>query len=112
MLHALGIDQGPVFVVMAAAIGVLIDSLASIVPLGIGAKEGGQAGLFELLGAGAMAGLSLSLVSRIRILVIAALGLLVMFSVQTIDNLLLRLSRKRVLERNRHRVKASDGVEE
>ena len=106
VLHALDLDPGLVFVVIVAAMGTVIDSLASIVPLGIGAKEGGHAGLYELMGMGAMAGLSASLVSRIRVLAVAALGLLVMLAVQTFDNINLRRSRSRVVERNRHRRKA------
>ena len=107
VLHALGLNPGLVFVVIVSAMGTVIDNIASIVPLGVGAKEGGYAGLYELLGAGAMAGLSASLVSRIRVLAIAALGLLIMLGVQTIDNIMLRRSRRRVVERSRQRVSPS-----
>ncbi len=106
VLHALDLNPGLVFVVIVAAMGTVIDSLASIVPLGIGAKEGGHAGLYELMGMGAMAGLSASLVSRIRLLAIAAIGLVVMLAMQAFDNIMLSRSRRRLLERNRHRRKA------
>jgi uncharacterized protein (TIRG00374 family) len=106
VLHALDLDPGLVFVVIVAAMGTVIDSLASIIPLGIGAKEGGHAGLYELMGMGAMAGLSASLVSRIRVLAIAAIGLVIMLAVGAIDNIMLSRSRRRLLERNSHRRKA------
>lgn len=106
VLYALNLRPGLVSVVIIAAMGTVIDSIASVVPLGIGAKEGGHAGLYELMGIGAMAGLSASLVSRIRVLAIAACGLLILLAVQAFDNIMLARSRRRLLERNRHRRKA------
>jgi uncharacterized protein (TIRG00374 family) len=106
VLYALNLRPGFVSVVIIAAMGTVIDSIASVVPLGIGAKEGGHAGLYELMGIGAMAGLSASLVSRIRVLAIAASGLLILLAVQAFDNIMLARSRRRLLERNRHRRKA------
>jgi uncharacterized protein (TIRG00374 family) len=100
VLHALGVDEGFVFIVVAASAGTVIDKLASIVPLGVGAKEGGEAGLYQLLGAGAMVGLALSLINRIRVMLIAAIGLLVMLLVQFIDDAALRRARRRIVERS------------
>ena len=111
VLYALDLEPGLVFVVIVAAMGTIIDSLASIVPLGIGAKEGGHAGLYQLMGMGAMAGLSASLVSRIRVLVIAALGLILMLTMQAYDNIMASRSRKRLLERNHHLLPPPDNHE-
>lgn len=105
VLHALDLEPSLVFVITVAAMGTIIDAVASFVPLGIGAKEGGHAGLYKVLGMGAVAGLSASLVSRIRTLAIAALGLALMLLVQAYDNIMLARSRNRVLERNQHRRK-------
>jgi uncharacterized protein (TIRG00374 family) len=99
ILTALGYSQGFVITVIAAAAGMIISTVAAIIPLGIGASEGGQAGLFELLGPGAIVGLSVSLIRRLRTVAIAGLGLTVMLAVQLLDGFLYRRSRDRVIER-------------
>lgn len=100
ILHALGYSQGFALTVTAAAAGMIINTVATIVPLGIGADEGGQAGLFALLGVGAVVGLAISLIRRVRTIAIAAVGLLVMFGVQLADQAHYRRSRNRLLERS------------
>ena len=99
ILFALGYPQGFALTVVAAAAGMIIGTLSAIVPLGIGAEEGGQAGLFALLGPGAVVGLSVSLIRRVRTVVVAGIGLTVMLGVQLVDHVLARRSRARVIER-------------
>ncbi len=99
ILFALGYSQGFVFVVMAAAAGMLIGTLAAIIPLGIGADEGGQAALFKLLGLGSIVGLSVSLIRRLRTVVIACLGFAVMLGLQVFDQASYRRSSSELRER-------------
>lgn len=101
ILTALGFRQGFAVTVIAAAAGMIITTVAAIVPLGIGADEGGQAGLFQLLGPGALVGLSISLVRRLRTVAIAGIGLTVMLLVQLADQLAYRRARDRVRSRAR-----------
>ncbi len=101
IMVALGHTAGLVFTVVAAAAGVVIGRLASIIPLGVGASEGGQAGLFHLLGAGAELGLAVSLVRRIRTVIMAAIGLLVMLLVQLIDQIRFSRAKSHLVDRTR-----------
>ncbi len=106
IMVALGHVEGLAFTVVAAAAGVVIGRLASVVPLGVGTSEGGQAGLFHLLGAGAELGLAMSLVRRIRTVMMAGLGLLVMLLVQLIDQLRFSRARTQLIDRTH----GSDGA--
>jgi len=105
ILYALGYSQGFVFVVMAAAAGMIIGTLAAVIPLGIGADEGGQAALFKLLGLGSLVGLAVSLTRRLRTVVIATLGLLVMFGLQLFDRQRYRRASAHIRDRARERDK-------
>lgn len=100
IMLALDEARGLVFTLIAAAAGMLVGSLASLVPLGAGVAEGGQAGLFAALGAGASVGLAIALVRRVRSLAMAALGLTVMLAVQLYDQLTLARSKAAVRERS------------
>jgi uncharacterized protein (TIRG00374 family) len=99
ILLALDANHSLAFVVIAAALGMIVGTLAAIVPMGVGTAEGGQAGLFQVLGAGAALGLAVGLVRRLRTLVIAALGFLVMISVQAIDQWQYSRGKARIIER-------------
>lgn len=99
IMLALGADQSFTFVVVAAAMAMIVGTIAAIVPMGVGTSESGLAGLFELLGAGAALGLAVGLVRRLRTLVIAGLGFGVMVGLQAIDQLLYSRARARILAR-------------
>lgn len=101
ILSAIGHPHGFAFTMIAAAAGMIIRSVAAVIPLGLGADEGGQAGLFELMGAGALVGLTVSLVRRFRTVVMAAVGLLVMLGVQLADRTRYRRARAAAFARQR-----------
>lgn len=99
ILLALDADQGFIFVVVAAALAMIVGTVAAIIPMGVGASESGLAGLFQLLGAGAALGLAVGLVRRLRTLVIAGLGFAVMLAVEGLDQLSYSRARARILAR-------------
>lgn len=68
---------GPVVVAMLT-VGILITWLSNVVPLGLGLADGGNYALYGLLGASPAAGLAFAMVNRLRIVVLAAMGLMVM----------------------------------
>ena len=98
-MYALGSPGGFAFVSIASAGGVIVGSVAAIVPMGVGANEGGLAGMFKLLGESAGLGLAVSLVRRLRTIAIAVVGILVMLGVQLGDHLVYRASKRRIQER-------------
>jgi uncharacterized membrane protein YbhN (UPF0104 family) len=58
--------------------GVLIAWISTIVPMGLGIAEGGNAALFTLIGAPAALGLALALARRVNQVVFAAIGFFVL----------------------------------
>jgi uncharacterized protein (TIRG00374 family) len=58
--------------------GVLISWISTIVPMGLGIAEGGNAALFTLIGAPAALGLALALARRVNQVVFASVGFIVL----------------------------------
>jgi uncharacterized membrane protein YbhN (UPF0104 family) len=58
--------------------GLLIAWISTIVPMGLGLSEGGNAALFTLIGAPASLGLALALARRVNQVVFAAIGFIVL----------------------------------
>ncbi|HEY5947266.1 MAG TPA: lysylphosphatidylglycerol synthase transmembrane domain-containing protein [Kofleriaceae bacterium] len=58
--------------------GVLIGWISTIIPMGLGISEGGNAALFTLIGAPAALGLALALARRVNQVVFAAVGFVVL----------------------------------
>jgi uncharacterized protein (TIRG00374 family) len=58
--------------------GVLIGWISTIIPMGLGISEGGNAALFTLIGAPAALGLALALARRVNQVVFAAIGFFVL----------------------------------
>jgi uncharacterized membrane protein YbhN (UPF0104 family) len=58
--------------------GVLISWISTIIPMGLGISEGGNAALFTLIGAPAALGLALALARRVNQVVFAAIGFFVL----------------------------------
>jgi uncharacterized protein (TIRG00374 family) len=67
--------------------GVLLQWIATIIPMGLGISEGGNAALFTLIGAPASLGLALALARRVNQIVFAAIG----FFVLTANHLAVRV---------------------
>ena len=65
------------FLAMLSA-GVLIGWISSIIPMGLGLSEGGNAALFSLIGAPASFGLALALARRVNQIVFASIGFTVL----------------------------------
>jgi uncharacterized membrane protein YbhN (UPF0104 family) len=78
VVHAVGIHVSAALAVALLSVGILIGWIANIVPLGIGVSEGGNYALYALFGASPHGGLLFALVNRLRTMLLAAIGLLVM----------------------------------
>jgi uncharacterized protein (TIRG00374 family) len=78
VLHAADIPLRPVIVVAMLSVGILVQWISSIVPLGLGVANGANYALYGLLGASPDDGNVFTLVSQLRTCVIALIGLAVM----------------------------------
>jgi len=73
------------FLIASLSAGMVIAWVAAIVPMGIGVSEGGSYLIYEVLGAGATAGLGVALIRRVRQVIIAVLGVALMLILQALD---------------------------
>jgi hypothetical protein len=78
VLYAAGIPMTPALVVAMLTVGILITWMSNVVPLGLGLADGTNYALYGLLGASPVAGLLFTMVNRLRTVVLAVTGLLVM----------------------------------
>jgi len=65
-------------VVATLSVGILVTWMTNVIPLGLGLADGTNYVLYDLLGATAKAGLSFTMVNRVRTLILAAIGLSIM----------------------------------
>jgi hypothetical protein len=79
VLHAADIPMTAPLVIASLSVGILVTWLSNIIPLGLGIADGTNYVLYGLLGAAPVAGLLFTLVNRLRTVVLALLGLVVMF---------------------------------
>ena len=75
LIHAVGVDLRPALIIAVLSVGVLIQWVSSIVPLGLGLADGGNAALYVLLGATSQQGLFVTMLNRVRSVTVAILGL-------------------------------------
>jgi uncharacterized protein (TIRG00374 family) len=75
LIHAVGVSLTPALVIAVLSVGVLIQWIASIVPLGLGIADGGNYALYSLLGATGPQGLLVTMMNRARSVCVAVLGL-------------------------------------
>lgn len=75
LIHAVGVSLTPSLVIAVLSVGVLIQWIASIVPLGLGIADGGNYALYSLLGATGPQGLLVTMMNRARSVAVAILGL-------------------------------------
>lgn len=87
LIYELGVAITPTLVVGVLSVGVLIQWIASIVPLGLGLADGGNYALFDLLGAPGMHGAFVTMLNRVRSLGVALIGFTIMLIVHGIDRL-------------------------
>lgn len=78
LIHAVGVSLTPALIVAVLSVGVLIQWVASIVPLGLGIADGGNAALYVLLGATSQQGLFVTMLNRVRSVAVAIIGLVAM----------------------------------
>lgn len=75
LIHAVGVSLTPALVIAVLSVGVLIQWISSIVPLGLGLADGGNYALYSLLGATGAQGLLVTMLNRARSVAVAILGL-------------------------------------
>ena len=75
LIHAVGVSLSPALIIAVLSVGVLIQWIASIVPLGLGIADGGNYALYSLLGATGAQGLLVTMLNRGRSVAVAILGL-------------------------------------
>lgn len=85
LIHELGVAIRPILVIGVLSVGVLIQWIASIVPLGLGLADGGNYALFDLLGAPGMHGAFVTMLNRARSLLVALVGFAIMLIVNATD---------------------------
>ncbi len=85
VLHAADIPMTAPLVIASLSVGILVTWLSNIIPLGLGIADGTNYVLYGLLGAAPVAGLLFTLVNRLRTVVLALLGLTVMFIANALD---------------------------
>jgi uncharacterized protein (TIRG00374 family) len=109
ILIALHARSGPGFTLLVVSIGQLISWLANLIPFGLGAAEGGNYLLFQMLHADPSTGVMVQIVARLRKVVFIALGLAVLGWAQWSE--LFRYARdfrKRRRTRSIAKIKAAD----
>lgn len=90
-LLAAGYAMSPGQFLALLSAGVLLAWISTLIPMGLGISEGGNAALFTLIGAPASLGLALALARRVNQVVFAAIG----FAVLAADRLGNRLRSRR-----------------
>jgi uncharacterized membrane protein YbhN (UPF0104 family) len=90
-----GVEISPALVIGILSIGVLIQWIAQIVPMGLGIADGGNYALFDLVGATGAYGMVITMLNRARSISVAILGLGAMLAMHTVNRLsLARMHRK------------------
>jgi uncharacterized membrane protein YbhN (UPF0104 family) len=95
MLMAIGVAISPTLLLGLFSVGILIGWISNLVPLGLGIADGGNYALFGVLGASGAHGVLATMLGRVRTLVIAVIGLLIMAAAHTATRLTLARRRLR-----------------
>jgi Lysylphosphatidylglycerol synthase TM region len=78
VLRAAHVPMTPPVVIGMLSVGIVVQWMASIVPLGLGLADGTNYVLYGALGSSPLAGLAFTMVNRTRTVLLAAMGLAVM----------------------------------
>lgn len=78
LMRVVGVEITPSLVLAVISVGVLIQWISAIIPLGLGLADGGNYALYTLLGASGMHGVFVTMLNRARSVAIALLGLAAM----------------------------------
>ncbi|HEY4058370.1 MAG TPA: lysylphosphatidylglycerol synthase transmembrane domain-containing protein [Kofleriaceae bacterium] len=95
LIHAVGVHLSFSLIVAVLSVGVLIQWVSSIVPLGLGLADGGNAALYVLLGATSQQGLFVTMLNRVRSVAVAMFGLGLMAIMAGMS----RLQKKRIQDK-------------
>jgi uncharacterized membrane protein YbhN (UPF0104 family) len=98
LVSAVGVSITPQLVLGVLSVGVLIQWIASVVPLGLGLADGGNYALFGLLGASGPHGAFVTMLNRVRSALVALVGFIVMAIVHTLNRLALARMRRKLRE--------------
>ena len=82
LIGAVGIKVSALMIVGVLSIGVLIRWVSSIVPMGLGAQDGANYVLYNLLGSTGQNGITMTFIDRARSVALALLGLLALAAMQ------------------------------
>ncbi len=85
LLATAGVDVNAALVVGILSVGVLIQWVSQVVPMGLGLADGGNYALFDLVGSAGAYGVVITLLNRARSITIAIIGLGGMLIVNTIN---------------------------
>jgi hypothetical protein len=97
LLHTAGIHVNLALIVGVLSIGVVIQWVSQIVPLGVGLADGGNYALYGLAGAAGAHGVIYTMLNRARSVIVAMGGLVVMIAMHTIDRLALARMRRKLV---------------
>jgi uncharacterized protein (TIRG00374 family) len=78
VLHAVDIPLTAPLIVASLSVGILVTWLSNVIPLGLGIADGTNYVLYGIFGASSIAGLLFTMVNRLRTVVLALMGLIVM----------------------------------
>lgn len=95
VLHAIGVSLSPTLLIGVFSVGILVGWLSNIVPLGVGIADGSNYALFGVLGASGAHGVVMTLLARVRSVVVALIGLVMMAIAHTATRVTLHRRRLR-----------------
>lgn len=95
LIATAGVDINAALIIGILSLGVMIQWISQIVPMGLGLADGGNYALFDLVGATGAHGVVMTMLNRARSITVAILGLGAMLAMHTINRLsLARMHRK------------------
>jgi hypothetical protein len=77
-LHIVGVELSAKMLVGVLSVGVLVNWVAGVIPLGLGIADGSNYALFDALGASGANGVFVTLLNRAKLVTVALLGLMTM----------------------------------
>jgi len=98
LLATAGVDVNVPLVIGVLSVGVLIQWIAQIVPMGLGIADGGNYALFDLVGATGAHGVVITMLNRARSITIAILGLFGMLLMHAVNRHALRRMHRRLAQ--------------
>jgi hypothetical protein len=98
LIHAVGVPVSVPLIIGVVSVGVLIQWISSVVPLGLGLADGGNFVLYNLLGATGEQGLFVTMLNRARSFTVALLGLVIMAAMSVLDRLNKRKIQQKIAE--------------